>query len=78
MGFNISDRNLGGIYLEVMVETLGTEEFAMDTLQKDERSTTEKLREKSVQCLRWIMYSTDIFKLNIRDRQREKEQGKVK
>lgn len=61
-----------------MVETLGTEEFAMDTLQKDERGKTEKLREKSVQCLRWIMYSTDIFKLNIRDRQREKEQGKMK
>ena len=60
------------------VETLGTDEFAMDTLQKDERSKTEKLREKSVQCLRWIMYSTDVFKLNIRGRQREKEQGMVK
>lgn len=34
---NICDRNLAGIYLMVMVETSGTEEFAMDTLQKDEK-----------------------------------------
>lgn len=34
---NICGRNLAGIYLMVMVETSGTEEFAMDTLQKDEK-----------------------------------------
>ena len=34
---NICDRNLAGIYLMVMGETSGTEEFAMDTLQKDEK-----------------------------------------
>lgn len=34
---NICGRNLAGIYLMVMVETSGTEEFAMYTLQKDEK-----------------------------------------
>lgn len=74
-GVNFSDRNLGGIYLEVMVETLGTEEFARDSLQKDEKEQTEKLREKSMQFLRHIMYSANIFKLHIRDRRREKGKG---
>lgn len=31
-GVNFSDRNLGGIYLEVMVEILGIEEFVRDSL----------------------------------------------
>jgi len=34
---SICDRNLAGIYLMVMGETSGTEEFATDTLQKDEK-----------------------------------------
>lgn len=70
-GVNFS-RDLGDVYLEVMIETLGTEEIAMDTLQKDEKEQ-KKLREKSTQCLKH-MHSTSFFSftLNVRDRQNEK------
>lgn len=69
-----SDRNFGDVYLEVIVETLGREKFVTDTLQKDEKEQNKQtnLREKSMQCLIHIMYSTNIFKLCKRKRQRKK------
>lgn len=50
------DRYLGDIYLEVIVDTLGTEKIVTNTLQKEEKEKKKEIKKKSLQ------YLTHIFK----------------